>query len=429
MLKYPPAAMSFVKCGVTNMIRAFLWISILCLSVFTRIGFAVPINIPAAPETKATAYLVVDFHSGKPLAAKEPDKRIDPASLTKMMSVYVLDHELKNGRFKLTDEVPVSEHAWRTEGSRMFVQVGSKIPVKDLINGVIIQSGNDATVALAEFSAGSESAFADLMNQHAKKLGMNNTHFVNATGIPNPEHYTTVRDLSILARAIIREFPETYKIYSEKWFTYGGIRQPNRNRLLWREPYVDGIKTGHSSTAGYCLAASGQKDNMRVISVLVGSPSEADRTESTLQLLRYGFRFFETHRLFQANTTLNEPRLWMGERKKVALGINRDLYITIPQGQYKSLDAKMNIDKQITAPIQKGQTYGKVTVKLDNNVISEIPLVALENVPAGGLWNRFSDYVSLGIHKALNSDETKEATADGSAAVGAAQGKPVTKGS
>jgi D-alanyl-D-alanine carboxypeptidase (penicillin-binding protein 5/6) len=325
-----------------------------------------------------------------------------------MMSIYVVDHEIKNGRFKLEDEVPVSEAAWRTEGSRMFVPVGQKIPVKELIRGIIIQSGNDATVALAEFTAGSEEAFAQLMNQHAKKLGMNNTHFVNSTGIPNPDHYTTTRDLSYLARALIREFPETYKVYSEKWFTYNGIKQPNRNQLLWREPYVDGIKTGHSSTAGYCLAASGQKDNMRLISIMVGAPSEKDRTENTLQLLRYGFRFFETHHLFQANTALNEPRVWMGANKKVALGINRDLFITIPQGQYKSLDAKMNIDKRITAPIKQGAPYGQLVVKLGDNLIAQIPLVALAPVETGTIWNRLSDYVSLGIHKALNSEETQE---------------------
>ena len=394
-------------------LNVLLRISVVCLTMLASVGFAntVPVSVPAPPEVNATAFLLIDYHSGKSLGEKDADKRIDPASLTKMMSVYVVDHELKNGRFTLNDEVPISEGAWRTEGSRMFVQAGKKIPVRDLLNGIIIQSGNDATVALAEFSAGSESAFADLMNQHAKKLGMNNTHFVNATGIPHAEHYTTVRDLSILARAIIREFPETYKIYSEKWFTFNGIQQPNRNRLLWREPYVDGIKTGHSSTAGYCLAASGQKDNMRIISVLVGAPTEADRTESTLKLLRYGFRFYETHHLFQANTTLTEPRLWMGNNKKLNLGINRDLYITIPQGHYKNLDAKMNIDKRITAPIAKGATYGKLVVKLGDNLITEMPLVALNDVPQGSLWNRFSDYISLGIHKALNSKETQEASA------------------
>ncbi len=401
-------------CGVTNMRRlAFLRMSFLCLVLLSRLGFAETAptaaiaHVPTPPEVTSEAYILVDFHSGKVLAEKDSKKRIDPASLTKMMSVFVVDHEIAADRLKLTDEVPISESAWKTEGSRMFVQAGKKIPVKDLINGIIIQSGNDATVALAEFVAGSEKSFADLMNQYAQKIGMKDTHFANATGIPNSEHYTTAYDLSLLAHALIKEFPDTYKVYSEKWFTYNGIKQPNRNRLLWREPYIDGIKTGHSSTAGYCLAASGQKDNMRLVSVLVGAKNEADRTEETLALLRYGFRFFETHQLFPANKALNEPRVWMGDRKKLSLGINEDLYITIPQGQYKNLDAKMNIDKRITAPITKGKNYGKLVVKVNEELVTEVPLVALEDVKPGTVWNRVSDYFSLGIHKALNSEETQ----------------------
>ncbi|MBS0287093.1 MAG: D-alanyl-D-alanine carboxypeptidase [Proteobacteria bacterium] len=392
---------------------AFLRMSLFSLSLLAPLGLAanaIP-AVPTAPEVSADAYVLIDFHSGKILAEKESHKRIDPASLTKMMTVYVFDHELHNGHFTLEDEIAVSENAWKTEGSRMFVPVGKKIPAKDLLRGIIIQSGNDATVALAEYVAGSEKAFADLMNQYAQRLGMKDTHFVNSTGIPNPEHYTTAYDLSLLASAIISQFPETYKIYSEKWFTFNGIKQPNRNRLLWREPYIDGIKTGHSSTAGYCLAASGQKDNMRLISILVGAQNESDRTEQTLQLLRFGFRFFETHHLYKANTTLNEPRVWMGDRKTLSLGINQDLFITIPQGQYKSLDAKMNIDKSLTAPINKGENHGKLVVKLGDELIAEMPLVALEDVNKGTMWDRFSDYVSLGFHKMLNSASSSETPA------------------
>jgi len=392
---------------------AFLWMSFLCLVLLSRLGLAETAAIahtPTPPEVDAEAYILVDYHSGKTLAEKESKKRIDPASLTKMMSVFVVDHEIASGRLKLTDEVPISESAWKTEGSRMFVQAGKKIPVKDLINGIIIQSGNDATVALAEFVAGSEKAFSDLMNQYAQQIGMKDTHFANATGIPNPEHYTTAYDLSLLAHALIKNYPETYKVYSEKWFTFNGIKQPNRNRLLWREPYIDGIKTGHSSTAGYCLAASGQKDHMRLISILVGAKTEADRTEQTLALLRYGFRFYETRQLFQANTPLNQPRIWMGERKKLSLGIAEDLYITIPQGVYKDLDAKMNIEKRITAPITKGKNYGMLVVKVNDQLIAEVPLIALEDVKPGTMWSRMSDYFSLGIHKALNSEEAQSAT-------------------
>lgn len=384
------------------------WMSALGILLLSFTAFAAIIPSPTPPEVEATAFVLADFQSGRVLAEKEARKRVDPASLTKMMAVYVVDHELQSGRIKLDSEVPISENAWRTEGSRMFVPTGKKIAVKDLLQGVIIQSGNDATVALAEFIAGSEQSFAELMNQYAKQLGMNDTHFVNSTGIPNPEHYTTAYDLSLLARAIISEFPETYKIYSTKWFTFNGIKQPNRNRLLWREPFIDGIKTGHSSTAGYCLAASGQKDDMRLISILVGAETESARTEQTLQLLRYGFRFFETHQLFQANTPLNEPRIWMGNRRTVPLGLAHNLYITIPQGTYKSLDAKMNIDKRITAPIAKGGSYGSLVVKLGDELITEVPLVALDSINQGTLWSRLSDYVSMGIHKVLNSQEAQQ---------------------
>lgn len=386
-----------------------LWASVLLTFLFSPLAFGnIPYVAPTPPEVSATAYILVDYHSGKVLAEKEPDKRIDPASLTKMMTVYVIDNEIKNGRFSWKDEVPISENAWRTEGSRMFIPVGKKIAVEELVKGIIIQSGNDAAVALAEFTAGSEASFAELMNQYAQKLGMKSTHFMNSTGIPNPEHYTTARDLSILSNALITDFPETYKVYSEKWFTFNGIKQPNRNRLLWREPYIDGIKTGHSSTADYCLAASGLKDNMRLISILVGAKTESERTEQTLQLLRYGFRFFETHRLFQANTTLNEARIWMGSAKNVPVGINQDFYITIPQGQYKSLDAKMNIDKHITAPVKKGETYGMLVVKLGDTKITEIPLVALDSVNQGTMWNRLSDYISLGVQKLINSSDAQQ---------------------
>lgn len=392
------------------MLKALLLrISFVCLfSISTQLVAAIS-HTPTPPDIDAAAYVLVDFHSGQILAEKESEQRIDPASLTKMMSVYIIDHELKSGRFTLETEVPISENAWRTEGSRMFIPVGKKVSVKDLLYGCIIQSGNDATVALAEFVAGSESAFADLMNQYAKMLGMNDSHFVNSTGIPNAEHYTTARDLAILSRAVIKEFPETYKVYSEKWFTFNGIKQPNRNRLLWREPYIDGIKTGHSSSAGYCLSASGQKDNMRLISIVLGSKTESQRTEQTLQLLRFGFRFYETHQLFQANTPLNEPRIWMGNKKNALLGVQEDVYITIPQGQYKNLDAKLNIDKRITAPVQEGQQYGNIVVKLNDEILIQKPLIALQNVATGSIWNRLSDYVSLGFYNMMNSnDESKK---------------------
>lgn len=370
---------------------------------------AAPIPIKAEPpQVTADAFILVDYQSNKVLAEKDPDKRIDPASLTKMMSVYVVDNELASGKISLNDEVPVSEHAWKTEGSRMFVEVGNKIPVKDLLNGVIIQSGNDATVALAEYVAGTEPAFVALMNQYAKRIGMNNTHFANATGIPDPNHYTTARDLSLLSRALIRDFPNTYKIYSEKWFSYNNIKQPNRNRLLWIEPYVDGIKTGHSSSAGYCLAASGEKDGMRLISIILGTKSDKERTDETLSLLRYGYRFFETKRLFAANTPVKESRIWMGSKKNIKLGLKQDLFITLPQGQYSNLEAKMNINKQITAPVKKGEEQGQLVVMLGDTLVAQTPLIAMEDIKPGSMWERFTDYLNLNINKMMSGKETAE---------------------
>lgn len=375
------------------------------LALFSPLVFA--FAVPSAPEMNVQSYILVDYHSNKVLAEKDSEKRIDPASLTKMMTVYIVDAELANGRLSLDQEIAVSDKAWRTEGSRMFVETGKKIKVDDLLKGVIIQSGNDASVALAEYVAGTEEAFAELMNQHAVKLGMKNTHFTNATGIPDPNHYTTAKDLSILSQALIRDFPDSYKVYSEKWFTFNGIKQPNRNRLLWNEPTVDGIKTGHSSTAGFCLAASALKDGMRLISIIVGAESDNERNQYSQQLLRYGFRFYETHRLFEAQKPIESSRIWMGTKKNVSLGLTEDLYITIPQGKYKELDAKIHVDKNLHAPIAKGALQGKLTVSIGDSLVAEQPIIALEEVDKGSLWMRLQDYISLGFHKVLKSKESE----------------------
>lgn len=376
---------------------------LLMISLFTTTLQAAEIPVtPQAPDIDAESYILTDYHTGKVLAQKDPDKPLDPASITKIMAIYIIDHELKAGKISLNDEVPISENAWKTEGSRMFVQVNTKVPVKDLMSGVIIESGNDATVALAEYVAGTESAFVDLMNQYAKQLGMTNTHFANSYGLPHPDHHSTARDLSTLARAMIKHFPNTYKIYSEKSFTYNKITQPNRNRLLTIDPTVDGIKTGHSSTAGYCLAASSYKDGMRLISIVLGAETERKRTEESLQLLRYGFRFYETKRVFQANTAIQSPRVWMGSPKNVALGIKEDFYVTIPQGQYQNLVAKMQINKNITAPIKQGDVQGKIVITLQDKPFAEIPLVALGGVKEGSLWDKASDFFYQKLNKLVN---------------------------
>ncbi len=359
--------------------------------------------IPNPPNIAADSYVLVDFKSNQILASKNPDKRIEPASLTKMMTTYLIDTELSAGRIKPTDLVRVSENAWHAEGSRMFAQVGYQIAVQDLLRGIIIQSGNDASIAMSEHIAGNEIAFTELMNDHAKRLGMKNTHFMNATGLSHPDHYTTARDLSILSRALIRDFPHSYKLYSEKWFTFHGIKQPNRNRLLWREDFVDGIKTGHTDAAGYCLAASGQQKGMRLISVVLGADTDNARTDYSQQLLRYGFRFYETHKLFSATKPLKEARVWMGDRSKLPLGLAEDVYVTIAQGQYKKLNAHMTFNTYFEAPLQKGKPYGKLNITLGEDTVVQIPLVALETVNRSATWRCGPDYLGLTARKLFNS--------------------------
>lgn len=351
--------------------------------------------IPATPKIKAKGYLLMDFNSGRILAEKKSDQRMEPASLTKMLTSYVVSYELANGTIKLSDMVTVSEKAWRMQGSRMFIEAGKKVSVEDLLKGVIIQSGNDATVALAEFVAGSEDAFVSLMNQHAAELGMTDSHFVNSTGLPHKDHYTTPRDLAKLARALIRDFPEHYDWYSIKQFRYNNIKQYNRNRLLWRNKYVDGIKTGHTESAGFCLVASALRDDMRLISVVLGTKSDEARSSESQKLLTYGFRFFETHRLYAANEPLTRAHIWKGAQEELPLGLTEDLYLTIPKGQYKKLDANMNLDAHITAPAKKGTAYGTVNVTLGDQEYAKRELVALTDVDKGSLFNNLVDEIKL----------------------------------
>jgi len=350
---------------------------------------------PAPPQIAASGHLLVDFDSGRILSEQNADQRLEPASITKIMTAYVVLHELKEGNLKLDDEVLVSEKAWRTPGSRMFIEVNKRVPIELLLKGMIIQSGNDASVALAEHIAGSEETFANLMNDHAHRLGMNDTHFVNSTGLPDKQHYTTARDIARMTEATIREFPEYYQWYAVKEFSYNDIKQHNRNKLLWRDESVDGVKTGHTESAGYCLAASAKKEGMRLTSVVLGTTSENARASETQSLLNYGFRFFETHRLYGANEVLNRARVWKGSREKVALGLGQDLYITIPRHQYKNLEAGMSIDPRLMAPISNGKKLGKVKILLEGTIVKEVPLIALEAIDEGGLMQRAKDSVLL----------------------------------
>jgi len=351
--------------------------------------------IPAPPSISASSYLLIDAHSGEVLVENNPDQKLPPASLTKMMTSYIATHELDKGNVNLADKVRVSIKAWKTPGSRMYIREGTYVTLEDLLRGIIIQSGNDASVAVAEYLAGSEDAFAGLMNQHAKRLGMTGTNFVNATGLPDENHYMTASDLAKMARSIIVDHPTYYPIYSEKAFTYNNIRQPNRNKLLSRDASVDGLKTGHTEEAGYCLVASAVRDGMRLIAVVMSTDSEEARATETQKLLTYGFRFYETHKLYSARQSLNEAKVWGGKADVFDLGVSEDLYITIPRGQHAALSASLDIDKQIMAPIQQGSSFGNVTIQLHDQVIVQKPLVALQSVDQAGFFKRFWDRIVL----------------------------------
>jgi D-alanyl-D-alanine carboxypeptidase (penicillin-binding protein 5/6) len=349
-------------------------------------------------NAKAKSYLLIDFNSGGELASKNPDERVEPASITKLMTAYVLYGELKKGNITKDDRVLISEKAWRMEGSRMFVEAGKKVPLKRLLNGLIIQSGNDAAIALAEHASGSEASFVDKMNAQAQLMGLENTHFANATGWPDKDHYTTARDISKLAQAVIRDFPEYYKLYKQKEFSYNGIKQYNRNKLLWLDPTVDGVKTGHTDSAGFCLVASAKREKMRIISVVLGTENEKDRADISQQLLEYGFRFFETHKLYEHGAVLSDVRVWKGDKETIPVGFVDDFYITVPKGSYDKLKGKMEIKSGVDAPIQRGDEIGKVIIEDGGDVKIEAPILALDSVRGGGFWRKMSDGVQKVFH-------------------------------
>lgn len=362
---------------------------------FVSVAFAGVTVIPAPPGINANAYLLQDFDSGKILASKNIEQKISPASLTKMMTVHVVSHELASGRIFLDDEVLVSEKAWKMPGSRMFIEVNKKVSVQDLLKGIIIQSGNDASVALAEYISGSEEVFADLMNQYAAQLGMTNSHFMNSTGLPDEQHYTTAKDMAILASALIRDTPEIYALHSVKEFTFNSITQQNRNKLLWRDPDVDGIKTGHTEAAGFCLVASAKKEKMRLITVVMGTESDSARAKASQSLFGYGFRYFETQKIYQANENITSVKVWKGEVEKLSLGINTNLTVTFPRGQRQELIATFALAEQTIAPVKKGDIQGDLKIMFADNEIAKVKLVALHPVSEGGLVTRLKDSIRL----------------------------------
>src|SRR3990167_4965675 len=359
--------------------------------------------IPSAPTIDARAYILMDALSGRILAEKNADDRVPPASLTKVMTLYIVSEAIKEGRIHMDDKVRVSTKAWKAEGSRMFIKVGDEIPVKDLMMGLIVASGNDAAIALAEHVAGTEEGFTDLMNQEARQLGMTNTHFTDSTGLPDPEHYSTARDFALLTQAYIKNYPEDYNLHAEKWFTHNGIKQPNRNRLLWRYQFADGLKTGHTDEAGYCLISSAKKDGMRLVSVVMGEPSDGARTEDSIRLLNFGFRFFDTHKLYDGGSSLTKARVWQGEHAEIPLGITQDLYVTIPKGQYKRLRASVTLNNALKAPIEQGEILSTLNITLNNQIVSSTPLVSLKSDPRGGWFRRTTDSIGYTLHKLFSS--------------------------
>jgi D-alanyl-D-alanine carboxypeptidase (penicillin-binding protein 5/6) len=370
--------------------------TLLCLFCFCLAGpAAAALPVPPAPAIEARAWLMIDVQSGQPLAARNPDARIEPASLTKLMTAYIAFSAVRDGRLALNQPLVVSEKAWRAEGSRMFLDPKKPALVEDLLKGMIVQSGNDACIVLAEAIAGSEDSFAALMNQTAKRLGMNQTRFVNATGLPHPQHYSTARDLARLTAQLIREFPEFYKLYAMKEYAYNGITQPNRNRLLWLDPNVDGVKTGHTESAGYCLIASSQRDQRRLLSVVVGTNSDTARAMESQKLLNYGFQFFETARLYNANQAVARIRLYKGSENEVHAGFLNDFYVTVPRGAAKRVKAELHFINPMLAPVSRGQRVANLRLSLDGQLLGDFPLVALQGVGVANVIGRGWDSLLL----------------------------------
>jgi len=351
--------------------------------------------IPSSPQIAASSYILMDPLSGRVIMKENSHERLPPASLTKMMTAYIVERELDEGRISLSDMVPISVNAWRTEGSRTFVKEGTEVSVENLLKGVIIQSGNDASVALAEYIAGSEGAFVDIMNQQAQILGMNESSFANATGLPAPDHFSTAYDLALLAKAIINDYPENYPLYAQKHFTYNNIRQPNRNSLLWRDDSVDGLKTGHTEEAGYCLVASAKRNDTRLIAVVMGTDSTSSRAQEVQKMLNYGFRYYQSERLFRTGQELLEARVWGGASDSLSVGLTEDVFVTIPRGSRDSLESTVELDSVIKAPISMGDELGRVTVKLGDDVVVDQPVLALSDIPEGGFFKRIWDAIKL----------------------------------
>ena len=369
------------------------------------------VPVPPPPDVDGQSWVLMDYATGQILASKNPDERRAPASLTKVMTDYVVSAEIAAGHIHPDDMVTISEHAWRsggagTDGSTSFLKLGSQVKLEDLLKGMIVQSGNDAAIALAERTAGSEQAFVGLMNAYAKQLGMLNTHYSDASGYPVDDHYSSARDIAILSRALIHDFPADYAISAVKEFEWNGIKQQNRNALLWRDPAVDGIKTGHTAAAGYCLDASAKHGDERMIAVVMGASTDKGRADAAMALLNYGFNFYETHKLYDASKPLATPRLWKGEANQLPIGIAENVLVTVKRGEYDKLKAAMDIPATLIAPFKKGQQVGTLRITLDGQPVQTLPLIALADAPQGGFFSRLWDSFLLWFHGSKGTTET-----------------------
>lgn len=380
-----------------NFIRLFNVFLFSSLALFASVQNAyAAAQIAPPPSLAVKAYLLKDFNSGHTIAAYNSNMRVEPASLTKIMTAYLSFKALKNGHLQLTQTLPVSEIAWKIEGSKMFIEPNKPVTVDELLHGTIIQSGNDSSIALAEGIASSEALFADMMNKEAQRLGMKNTHYVNATGLPDPQHYTTAEDLAILATALIRDFPNEYqRLYSTKEYTYNKITQPNRNRLLWLDPNVDGMKTGHTESAGYCLISSAKRGNTRRVAVVLGAPTDSTRATESQKLLNYGFQFFDSQLVYKQSQPINQLKVWKGDQNQVASTVANDVYITLPKGEYANVKALISSTQPLVAPIKKGQVIGTIKFVLNGKTIDERKLVAIQSVEIAGIFGRAWDSLKL----------------------------------
>lgn len=351
--------------------------------------------VPPAPQIKATSYILLDAQTNKVIVEYEADERNPPASLTKIMTTYLVEQMIQRGVVERSEKVPVSIKAWKAEGSKMFIREGTEVDLMDLLRGVVIQSGNDASIALAEFVAGDEASFAQMMNEQAEKLGMLNSNFLNSTGLPDEGHYSSARDMALLTKDMIKRFPEHYQLYSERSFKFNNIEQPNRNRLLRYDRSVDGVKTGYTKAAGYCLVASAERNGMRLISVVMGTENDDSRVRESQKLLTYGFRNFETSTIYEESEIVKSAPLFYGVEEVISLGVSENVSVTIPRGSYEKLEAQIKVPKIIEAPVRKGDVLGELLLMMDEETIYKTSVISLENYEQAGFFSRFSDYLEL----------------------------------